>query len=80
VGLQAGGATCVARRKERVATGKDKSLREASKLDVAGGKGVAECPAWGQVRISTCEVRNIKEAPRSLAMAISWARRGAIAS
>jgi len=65
---------------ERAATREDKSLRDASRLDVAGGEGVAERPAWAEVRFSTCKVRKVTEAPRSLTMAISWVRRGAIAS
>jgi len=32
----------VARCEERAATREDKSLRDASRLDVAGGEGVAE--------------------------------------
>ena len=66
-----GGATCVVRWKERAATREDKSLRDASRLDVAGGKGVAKYPAWAEVRFSTSEVRKVTEAPRSLTMAIS---------
>jgi len=70
----------VARWDKRAATREDKSLRDASRLDVAGGEGVAECPAWAEMRVSTCEVRNVTEATRSLTMAISWARRGTMAS
>ena len=58
----------------------DKSWRDASRVDVAGGKGVADGPAWVEVRVSTCEVRKITEAPRSLTMAIHSARRGAMAN
>ena len=35
----------MARWEERAATPEDKSLRDASRLSVAGGEGVAECPA-----------------------------------
>jgi len=70
----------VVRWEERAATREDRSLRDASRVDVAGGEGVAESPAWAEVRLSTCEVRKVTEAPRSLTMAISWARRGAMAS
>jgi len=70
----------VARCEERAATREDKSLRDASRLDVAGGKEVAERSAWAEVRDSTCEVRKVTEAPRSLTMGVSWARRGAIPS
>jgi len=62
----------VARWEERAATREDKSLGDASRLDVGGGKGVAEHPTWAEVRFSTCEVRKVTEAPRSLTMAISW--------
>ena len=65
---------------ERAATREDKSLRDASRLDVAGGEGVAERSAWAEVWDSTCEVKKVTEAPRSLTMAMSWATRGAIAS
>jgi len=47
---------------------------------VAGGEGVAERSAWAEASVSTCEVRKVTEAPRSLTMVMSWARRGAIAS
>jgi len=70
----------VARWEDREATRENKCLRDTSRLDVAGGDGVAEPPAWAEVRVSTCEVRNVTEAPRSLTMALSSARRGAIAS
>jgi len=70
----------VARWEERAATGEDKSLRDASRLDVADGEGVAECPAWAEARFPTCEVRKVTEAPRSLTMAMSWAKRGTRAS
>jgi len=70
----------VARWEERAATQEDKFLRDASRVDVARGEGVAERPAWAEVRVSTCEVRKVTEAPRSLTMAISWARRGVMAS
>jgi len=43
----------VARWEERAATREDKSLRDASRLDVAGGEGVAERPTWVEVRFST---------------------------
>ena len=66
--------------KERAATGEDKSLRDASRLDMAGGEGVAERSAWAEVRDSTCKVKKVTEAPRSLTMAMSGVRRGAIAS
>jgi len=65
---------------ERAAMREDKSLRDASRVDVAGGEGVAEGPAWVEVRVATCEVRKVTEAPRLLTMAISWARRGVMAS
>jgi len=65
---------------ERAATREDKSLRDASRLDVAGGEGVAEHPAWVEVRFPTWDVRKVTQAPRSLTMATSWARRGAMAS
>jgi len=61
----------------RAATREDKSLRDACRLDVAGGEGVAERSAWADVRDSTGEVRTVTEAPRSLTMVMSWARRGA---
>jgi len=64
----------------RAATREDKSLRDASWWDVAGGEGVAERSAWAEVKVSTCEVKKVTEAPRSLTMAMSWARSGAIAS
>jgi len=70
----------VARCEERAATREDKSLRDASRLDEAGGEGVAQRSAWVEVRDSTCEVKKVTEAPRSLTMAMSWARRGEIAS
>ena len=70
----------MARSEERAATREDKSLRDASRLEVAGGEGVAERSAWAEVRVSTCEVKKVTEAPRSLTMAMSWARSGAIAS
>jgi len=71
VGRRGGrGATCVARWQERAATREDKSLRDASRVDVAGGEGVAEGPAWAEVRVSTSEVRKVTEAPRSLTRAI----------
>jgi len=73
-------ATWVARSKERGATREDKSLRDASRLDVAGGEGVAERSAWAEVRVSACEVKKVTEAPRVLTMAMRRARRGAIAS
>jgi len=41
-----GGTTCVARCEERAATREDKSLRDPSRLDVAGGEGVAERSSW----------------------------------
>jgi len=47
---------------------------------VAGSEGVAPRSAWAEVTVSTCEVRKVTEAPRSLTMAMSCARRGAIAS
>ena len=65
---------------ERAATQEDKSLRDASRLDVVGCEGVAERAAWAGVRDSTGEVKKVTEAPRSLTMAMSWARKGAIAS
>ena len=61
----------MARWEKRAATREDKSLRDASRLDVAGGEGVAEHPAWAEVRDSTCEVKKVTEAPRSLTMAMS---------
>jgi len=70
----------VARWEERAATREDKSLRNGSRLDVAGGEGVAERPAWAEVRFSTYEVRKVRQGPRSLTKAMSWARRGAMAS
>ena len=70
----------MARWENRAATREDKSLRDASRLDVAGGEGVAECPAWGEVRFSTWDVRKVTEALRSLTMATSWATGGAMAS
>ena len=70
----------MARCEERAATREDNSLRDASRLDVAGGEGVAERSASEEVRDSTCEVKKVTEAPMSLTMAMSWARRGAIAS
>ena len=70
----------MARCEERAATREDKSLRDASRLDMAGGDGVAEGSAWAEVRDSTCKVKKVTESPRSLTMAMSWARRGAIAS
>jgi len=70
----------VVRCEERAATQEDKSLRDAFRLDVAGSEGVAENSPWVEVRDSTWEVKKVTEAPRSLTMAISWARRGAIAS
>jgi len=69
-------ALCV----ERAAIREDKSLRDASRVDMAGGEGVSERPAWVEVRVSTCEVRKVTEAPRWLTMVMSWARRGAMAS
>jgi len=54
----------VAQCEERAATREDKSLREASRLDVAGGVGVAERSAWVEVRDSTCKVKKVTEAPR----------------
>jgi len=42
----------VARCEERAATREDKSLRDASRLDVAGGEGVAERSAWAEVRLN----------------------------
>ena len=45
-----GGAAWVARCEERAATGKDRLLRDASRLDVAGGEGVAEATSWADVR------------------------------
>ena len=65
---------------ERAATREDKCLRDASRLDVAGGEGVAERSAGAEVRVSPYEVKKVTEAPRSLTMAMSWARKGAIAS
>ena len=62
------GATCVVWCEERPATREDKSLRDASRLDVAGGEGVAERSAWAEVRDSTCEVKKVTEALRSLTM------------
>ena len=70
----------MARCEERAATTEDKSLIDASRLDGAGGEGVAELSTWAQVRASTCEVRKVTEPPRALTMAMSWGRRGAIAS
>jgi len=70
----------VARCEERAATREDKSLRDASRLDVAGGEGVAERSALAEVRDSTCEVKKVTDAPSSLTMAMSWVRRGAIGS
>ena len=70
----------MARWEERAATREDKSLSDASRVDVAGGEGVAESPALAEVRVSTCEVRKVTEAPISLTMATSWARRWAMAS
>ena len=70
----------MARWEERAATREDKSLKGASRLDVAGGEGVAEHPAWAEVRVSTCEVRKVTVAPRSLTIAMSRVRRGGIAS
>ena len=70
----------MARYEERAATREDKSLSDTSRLVVAGGEGVAERSAWAEVRDSTCEVKKVTEAPRSLTMSMSWARRGAIAS
>jgi len=70
----------VARCEEKAATQEDKFLRDASRVDVAGGEGVAERSAWAEVKDSTCEDRKVTEAPRSLTIAMSWARRGAIAS
>jgi len=65
----------VARCEETVATREDKSLRGASRLHVAGVEGVAERSAWTEVRVSNCEVRKVRAAPRSLTMAMSLARR-----
>ena len=65
---------------ERAATWEDKSLRDVSRLDVATGERVAERPAWAEVRFPTWDVRKVTEAPRSLTMATSWARRGVMAS
>ena len=70
----------MARWEERAATRENKSLRDASRLDVARGEGVAERSAWAEVRDSTCEVKQVTEAPRLLTKAMSWARMGAIAS
>jgi len=70
----------VGRCAERAATGEDKSLTDAARLEVARGEGVAESSAWAEVRVSTCEVKNVTEAARSLTIAMSWARSGAIAS
>jgi len=70
----------VVRWEDRAATCEDKSLRDASRPDVAGGEGVAEHPTWAEVTFSTWEVRKVTEAPRSLTMATSWASRGAMAS
>jgi len=70
----------LARFEERAATREDKSVQAASRLHVAGGEGVAERSAWAEVRDSTCEVKKVTEAPRSLTMAMSCARRAAIAS
>jgi len=58
----------VARCEEGAATREDKSLRDATRLDVAGGEGVADRSAWEEVRDSTCEVKKVTEAPRSLTM------------
>jgi len=44
----------VARCEERAATREDRSLRDTSRLDVAGGEGVPERSAWAEVRDSTC--------------------------
>jgi len=65
---------------ERAPTREDKSLRDPFRVDVAGREGVAEPPGWAEVSVSTSEVRKVTEAPRSLTMAISWARRGVMAS
>ena len=56
---------------ERAAIREDKSWRDASRLDVAGGEGGAERPAWSEVRVSTCKVKKVTQAPRSLTMVIS---------
>ena len=55
-------------------------LEDASRLDDAGGKVVAEQISWAEVRISIWPVRNVTEDSRSFTMAISWARRGVSAS
>ena len=61
----------MARWEERAATREDKSLRDASRLDVTDGEEVAECPDWAEVMVSTWVVRKFTDAPRSLTMAIS---------
>ena len=66
----------MARCEERAATREDKSWRDASRLDVAGGEGVAERSAWAEVRDSTCEVKNVTEAPRSLTMGDELGEKG----
>jgi len=74
------GATWVVRWTEWAATGKDKFLRDGTTVNVSGGVRVPDRHSWGEVRITICIVRNITEAPRTLPMAIGWARRGAITS
>jgi len=61
----------VARWEERAPTREDESLRDALRLDVAGGEGVVDRPPWVEVRVSTCEVKKVTEAPRSLTLAMS---------
>jgi len=61
----------VARCEPRAATREDKSLRDASRLDVAGGEGVAERSARAEARDSTCQVKKVTEARRSLTIAMS---------
>jgi len=44
---------------------------DASRFDVAGGAGVAEHSAYAEVRVSTCELKKVTEAPRSLTITMS---------
>ena len=70
----------MARWEERAARPEDKSFRDSLRLDVAGGTGMAQRPAWAEVNFSTCQIREVTESPWSLTTAIGWARRGAMAS
>ena len=70
----------MARSEDRAATREDKSLRDASRLDVSGGERVAERPASAEARFSTWDVKKVMETLRALTMATSCARRGAMAS